>query len=88
MRQMSARVQCFSGTNFLLGLYLDLPPPGFPIQSIPVCSTWPQGTGLVGEGFGEVQGGEGGGAAGLFTAPHLIVHLAKYIWSNSPQIVH
>ena len=65
-----------------------LPPPGFPIQSIPVCSTWPQGTGLVGEGFGEVQGGEGVGAAGLFTAPHLIVHLAKYIWSNSPQIVH
>ena len=83
MRQMSARFQCFSGTASLLVLFWDLPPP-FPGISIISVSISDPGVRLGGEELG------GGGVYEegqllLFTAPLLIVHLAKYNWPNSPK---
>ena len=75
---MSARVQCFSCTAPLLVLYWDLPPPGISIISVSISV--PPGPGYQVGGGGTGWGGLGGGAAVLFTAPHLIVHLAKYSW--------
>ena len=72
MRQMSARVQCFCCTTSLLGLHIFGSTPSRVSHLVYSCLFHlAQGAGLVGEGYG---------AAGLFTAPHLIVHLAKYSW--------